>query len=106
MFQAFIIGLASKPKTVPSIPLTPHERNGAWQRKCTPSWNHAWIFCAHFSKFADGGIEEHDINIMVLPRFSFRAKLSERAAFHRRQFNAKKSFLKVLLPNAALKFTF
>ena len=46
------------------------------------------IFCAHSSEFSSAGVEQHDINIVVLFRLRFGAKLSECAVFHQQRFVA------------------
>jgi hypothetical protein len=45
------------------------------------------IFRTHFSDFAHGGVEQHDIDIVVLFWVPFDAKLSERAALHSKRFS-------------------
>jgi len=50
------------------------------RRKRTPSWDHA-------SDFSHGEVEQHDVDIVVLFRLPFGAKLSERAALHSKNFS-------------------
>jgi hypothetical protein len=40
------------------------------------------IFRTHFADFSNGGLEQHDINMVMLARLRFGAELPERAAFH------------------------
>jgi hypothetical protein len=45
------------------------------------------IFRTHFSDFSHGGVEQHDVDIVVLFWVPFGAKLSERAALHSKRFS-------------------